>query len=330
MSIRTAQLRKPGVVTVAYSKDMKIFCGNGSRDLTRGVCAHLGAPQGQALVSQFSDGEVHVQLGENVRGSDVFIINSTSPPVNDHLVEMLMLIDAAKRASAERVTAVMPYFGYARQDRKDKPRVPISAKLVANVIVAAGADRILSTDLHCGQIQGFFDIPVDHLRGDAVFGRHMLDRKVANLVVVSPDTGSVLRAREFASRLDASLAIVDKRRPKENVSEVMNIIGNVEGRHALIFDDMIDTAGTLVKAAQAVKEQGALDVMACATHPVLSGDAVKRIQDSVLTEVLVGDTIPLNAAAAASPKLRVLSFAPFIGEAIRRIHEQESVSSLFV
>jgi ribose-phosphate pyrophosphokinase len=285
---------------------------------------------GNAMVNTFSDGEIHVQLGENVRGCDVFIVNGTSPPVNDHLVELLILIDAARRASAERVTAVLPYFGYARQDRKDKPRVPISAKLVANLLTAAGANRILTIDLHCGQIQGFFDIPVDHLRGDVVFGRHMAEQKPDNLVVVSPDTGSVTRAREFANRLDAPLAIVDKRRPKENVAEVMNIIGSVEGKRALIFDDMIDTAGTLVKAAQALKDYGATDVMACATHPVLSGGAIQRIEESVLREVIVSDTVPLTPEGLASKKFKVVSFAPLVGEAIHRIHEEESVSSLFV
>ncbi len=315
---------------MAFSKDIKIFSGTASSTLAQGICAHLNLELGKASVGRFSDGEIRVQLGENVRGYDVFIVNSSSPPVNDNLMEMLILIDAARRASADRVTAVMPYFGYARQDRKDKPRVPISAKLVANLMAASGANRLLTIDLHCGQIQGFFDIPVDHLRGDAVFGSYMVSRKIENLVVVSPDTGSVMRAREFANRLDAPLAIVDKRRPKENVAEVMNIIGAVEGKHALIFDDMIDTAGTLVKAANAIKEAGAIDVMACATHPVLSGEAIARLRESVLHEVVVGDTIPLTAAAAAEPKINVLSFASYIGEAVRRIHEEESVSSLFV
>lgn len=315
---------------MVYSKEMKIFSGTASVALTDGICAHLGMPRGEAKVGRFSDGEVRVQLGENVRGNDVFIVNSTSPPVNDNLVELLILIDAARRASARRVTAVLPYFGYARQDRKDKPRVPISAKLVANLITAAGADRVLTIDLHCGQIQGFFDIPVDHLRGEAEFCHYLRDRKIDNLVVVSPDTGSVVRARNFASRLDASLAIVDKRRPKENEAEVMNIIGNVRDKHALIFDDMIDTAGTLVKAAYAIKQAGAVDVMACATHPVLSGEAVTRIEQSVLTEVLVSDTIPLTEASARCAKLRTVPFAPLVGEAIKRIHEEESVSSLFV
>jgi len=308
---------------------MKIFCGSASTSLTQGICEHLQMRQGVAHVSTFSDGEIHAQLGENVRGCDVFIVNSTSPPVNDHLIELLILIDAARRASAERVTAVMPYFGYARQDRKDKPRVPISAKLVANLIVAAGADRVLTVDLHCGQIQGFFDIPVDHLRGDIVFSRYMQQRNLADTVVVSPDMGSVTRAREFAGRIDASLAIVDKRRPRQNESEVMNLIGSVQNKQAIVFDDMIDTAGTLVKAADATKEYGAVDVMACATHPILSGKALPRIEESELKEVVVSDTVPLAPEAAANPKFKVISFAPLIGEAIHRIHEEESVSSLF-
>jgi ribose-phosphate pyrophosphokinase len=315
---------------VAYAKDLKIFCGTASQSLAEGICSYLNIAMGKATVDKFSDGEIHVQLHENVRGYDVFLVNSTSPPVNEHLMELLVLIDAAKRASADRVTAVLPYFGYARQDRKDKPRVPISAKLVANLLVAAGANRVLTVDLHCDQIQGFFDIPVDHLRGDVVLGHRMAERRLNNLVVVSPDPGSVHRARLFAKRLDAPLAFVDKRRPKENVAEVMNIIGSVAGRRALIFDDMIDTAGTLVKAAQALKDAGAIDVMACATHPVLSGGAIRRIDTSVLREVCVSDSIPLTDEGRASPKLKTLSFAPLIGDAIRRIHEEESVSSLFI
>ncbi len=314
---------------MAYSEDMKVFCGSASAALTRGICAHLGMEQGVASVGRFSDGEVQVQIGENIRGKDVFIVNSTSPPVNDHLIELLVLIDAAKRASADRVTAVLPYFGYARQDRKDKPRVPITAKLVSNLIVAAGADRVLAVDLHCGQIQGFFDIPVDHLTGDVTFVRHLRQRRADHLVVISPDPGSVARAREIASRLEAPLAIVDKRRPKANESEVMHIIGDVEGKSALLFDDMIDTAGTLVKAAEAIREHGAVDVRACATHAVFSGRAINRLSESVLDEIMVSDSIPLSAAAAESAKVKVISLAPLIGEAIRRIHEEESVSSLF-
>lgn len=312
-----------------YSDDMKIFSGSGSLELTQGACDHVYEKMGEAAVGTFSDGEVKVQIGENIRGKDVFIVNSTAPPINRNLMELLILCDAARRASAERITAVLPYFGYARQDRKDKPRAPITAKLVSNLIVTAGANRVLTLDLHADQIQGFFDIPVDHLSGDVEFVRHLKKRRKNNLVVVSPDTGSVRRAREIAGRLDVPLAIVDKRRPKANESEVMNIIGDVKGMNALLFDDMIDTAGTLVKAAQAIKDQGALDVSACATHAVFSGSAIQRIHDSVLTEVLVSDSIPLSDEARGCDKIKVVTFAPLIGEAIKRIHEEKSVSILF-
>lgn len=315
---------------MAYISDYKVFSGNASKALTQKICDHLGATPGEAIVGEFSDGEVRVQIGENIRGREVFLVNSTAPPVNNHLMELLILIDAVQRASAERVTAVLPYFGYARQDRKDKGRVPITAKLVANLLTAAGADRVLTVDLHCGQIQGFFDIPLDHLRGDVVFVDEMKRRGISdNLTVVSPDMGSVARAREFASKLGAPLAIVDKRRPRENVAEVMNIIGEVEGTHALLLDDMVDTAGTLVKAAKALKEHGALSVRACATHPVFSGPALDNIEASELEEILVCDSITLSERAAACPKVKVLTLATLIGEAIRRIHEDESVSSLF-
>ena len=312
-----------------YSDDMKIFSGNASIDLTRGACEHVYEKMGEATVGTFSDGEVQVQIGENIRGKDVFIVNSTAPPINRNLMELLILIDAARRASAARITAVLPYFGYARQDRKDRPRAPITAKLVSNMIVTAGADRILTLDLHADQIQGFFDIPVDHLSGDVEFVRLLKKRKKNKLVVVSPDTGSVRRAREVARRLDAPLAIVDKRRAKANESEVMNIIGDVKGMRALIFDDLIDTAGTLVKAAEAIKDQGALSVSACATHAVFSGDAIQRIQDSVLDEVLVSDSIPLSPQAQTCDKINVVTCAPLFGEAIKRIHEEKSVSILF-
>ncbi len=316
--------------TVDGSVEMKIFSGNGSQALTRGICEHLGVRQGEAIVSGFSDGEIRVQIQEHIRGRDVFLVNSTSPPVNQHLMELLILIDAVKRASAERITAVIPYFGYARQDRKDKARVPITAKLVANLITAAGADRVLTVDLHSGQIQGFFDIPLDHLAADIVFCECLWKEKLQeNTIVISPDMGSVRRAREFANRLGIPLAIVDKRRPRENESEVMNVIGSVEGKHALILDDMIDTGGTLVKAAKAIKDHGALSVRACATHPVFSGPALDNIENSVIEELLVCDSVPLCARAAANPRFRVLSLAPLIGEAIRRIHRNESVSSLF-
>ena len=310
-------------------RDIKVLSGNASSELTKGICRHLGIEQGEALVDSFSNGEVHVQIGENIRGDDVYICNSTSSPVNDHIMELLILIDAAKRASAARITAVLPYFGYARQDRKDRPRVPITAKLVANLLTAAGADRILTVDLHCGQIQGFFDIPVDHLSGEVVFFKHIRERGIKNLVIVSPDTGSVARSREIANRLEAPLAIVDKRRPRHNVAEVMNTIGEVEGMNALIFDDIIDTAGTLVKAASAIKDKGALSVVACGAHPLFSGNAVELIEESVLEEVLVSDTVPLTDKATKSEKVKVLTFAPLIGEAINRIHKDESVSSLF-
>jgi ribose-phosphate pyrophosphokinase len=309
---------------------MRVFSGNGSQALAQGICSHLQVSQGEARVDRFSNGEVRVQIGENIRGCDVYLVNSVARPVNDHLVELLILIDAANRASAARVTAVLPHFGYSRQDRKDRPRVPITAKLVSNLLVASGADRILTVDLHCGQIQGFFDIPLDHLSADVVFANDLVSSGVDDLVVVSPDTGSVARTREFAGRLDAPLVIVDKRRPKAGMSEVMNVIGDVEDRRALIFDDMIDSGGTLVNAAQALKDQGAVDVSACATHALFSGRCVDLIEESVLTEVVVSDSIPLSEKAAACPKVRVLSIAPLIGEAIRRIHHEESVSSLFV
>lgn len=313
-----------------YSEEMKVFAGTASAELGERICASIYEKLGRASVGRFSDGEVRVQIGENIRGKDVFLVNSTSPPINDNLMELLILIDAARRASAARITAVLPYFGYARQDRKDRPRVPITAKLVSNLIVAAGADRVLALDLHCDQIQGFFDIPVDHLSGDIEFVRHLQEHgRDKDIVVVSPDTGSVRRAREVANRLEAPLAIVDKRRPKANETEVMNIIGEVEGMKCLIFDDMIDTAGTLVKAAEAIKAHGATAVSACATHAVLSGDAVKRINSSVLDEVIVTDSVPLSTEARISPKIKVISVAPLIGEAIKRIHGEKSVSILF-
>lgn len=309
--------------------DLRIFSGNASRRLTSKICEYLGVAPGEAIVDRFSDGEVHVQICEHVRGKDVFLVNSTCPPVNDHLMELLIMIDAVRRASADRITAVIPYFGYARQDRKDKGRVPITAKLVANLITAAGADRVLTVDLHCGQIQGFFDIPLDHLRGDVVFVEEFSKKDMRNnYVVVSPDMGSVARAREFATRLGLPLAIVDKRRPKENQSEVMNVIGEVEGYHAILFDDMVDTAGTLVKASIALKDHGALSVIACATHPVLSGKAIQSINESPIEEIYVCDSIELKSEAQQSKKFRVLSLAPLIAKAIKNIHEEQSVSSL--
>ena len=314
---------------MSYSDEMKIFSGSASQELTQRAVEHIDGVWGEATCGQLSRSVVPVKISEHIRGKDVFIINSTAPPINRNFMELLILIDASKRASAARVTAVLPYFGYARQDRKDRPRAPITAKLVSNLIVTAGADRVLTLDLHADQIQGFFDIPVDHLSGDVEFVRHLRDHKQNDIVVVSPDTGSVRRAREVARRLEAPLAIVDKRRPKENEAEVMNVIGEVDGKRAIIFDDMIDTAGTLVKAAEALKEQGATDVSACATHPVFSGNAIQRIQDSVLDEVIVSDSIPLKEDALACTKIKVISFAPLFGEAIKRIHEEKSVSILF-
>jgi len=318
-------------ISVAYTSDLKIFSGGASEALTAGICDHLGSEPARASVGRFSDGEIRVQISENIRGRDVFLVNSTSPPVNRHLMELLIMIDAARRASAERITAVVPYFGYARQDRKDKARVPITAKLVANLLTAAGASRVLTVDLHCGQIQGFFDIPLDHLSAEVVFVNHLKSHQALqeNVMVISPDTGSVGRAREFANRLGVPLAIVDKRRPKENVAEVMNIIGDVKGKNCLIFDDMIDTAGTLAKAANAIKANGAVSVRACATHPVFSGPALENIVNSELEEILVCDSIPLSEKARSNPKVKVLSLAALIGEAIRRVHKDESVSNLF-
>ncbi len=315
---------------MAYTRDMKVFSGRASHALTAGVCESLEVEQARCTVTTFSDGEINIQIGENVRGRDVFLINSTSPPVNRHLMELLIMIDAAKRASAERVTAVIPYYGYARQDRKEKARVPITAKLVANLLTAAGADRILAVDLHCGQIQGFFDIPVDHLAAEVVFVKYIEERERADkLMVVSPDMGSVKRAREFADRLGVQMAIVDKRRPRDNVAEVMNIIGDVEGMNCILLDDMIDTGGTLCKAAEALKKRGAVSVKAFATHPVFSGSALDNIASSELEEVIVCDSIPLTEKAQGIKKIKQLSLAPLIAEAIRRIHKDESVSSLF-
>jgi ribose-phosphate pyrophosphokinase len=309
--------------------EIKVFCGTAVPGLSKEICAFLDVPLGDAIVSQFNDGEIKVQLNENVRGNDVFLINSTAPPVNHNLMELLILIDAARRASARRITAVIPYYGYARQDKKDKPRVPLTAKLVANLITAAGADRVLTLDLHAGQIQAFFDIPVDHLYAAPVLVDFFKKQEFDNLSVVAPDTGGVTRARAFARRLDADLVIIDKRRPSPNEAEIMNVVGNIRGRHALIVDDIVDTAGTLVKAAQALLDHGARAISASCTHPVLSGDAVERIDDSPLDEMVVCNTIPIDKRKK-SKKIKVLSVAALLGEAIRRIHNEDSVSSLFV
>jgi len=309
--------------------ELKVFSGNANRPLAEKVCDHLGIPLGNAEVKTFSDGEISVEINENVRGKDVFIIQPTCPPVNDNLMELLIMIDAAKRASAGRITAVIPYYGYARQDRKVAPRQPISAKLVANLITVAGASRVLTMDLHAGQIQGFFDIPVDNLFARPVLLHYIKEHFKDDLVIVSPDAGGVERARAFAKRLKASLAIIDKRRERANVAEVMNIIGDVRGKTAVIVDDMVDTGGTLTKAASALLDKGASAVYACCTHPVLSGNAVQRILESPLKELIVTDTIPLSEEAKKCGKIKVLSVGKLFGEAVRRIHLNESVSVLF-
>jgi ribose-phosphate pyrophosphokinase len=309
---------------------IKIFTGNANPSLAADVCECLGLEPGEAAVKTFSDGEIHVQILENVRGVDAFALQPTCTPVETHLMELLLMIDAMKRASAGRITAVLPYYGYARQDRKDRPRVPISAKLIASLLERAGADRILSLDLHAAQIQGFFDIPVDHLFASPVMIEHFRATASSNLTVVSPDAGGVERARAFAKRLNAPLAIIDKRREHANVAEVMNIIGDVRGRHCIMVDDLIDTAGTLVKGAEALLGAGADSVSACATHPVLSDEAVQRIEDSDIKEVVVTNSIPLKEEARRCERIRVLSVAPLLARAIQSIHEGGSISTLFV
>jgi ribose-phosphate pyrophosphokinase len=309
---------------------IKIFSGNANPALTREICASLGLEVAEASIKQFSDGETYPQILENVRGADVFVVQPTCHPVNDHLMELLLMIHALKLASAQRITAVLPYYGYARQDRKDKPRVPISAKLVASLLETAGADRVLALDLHAAQIQGFFDVPVDHLFASPVLVEHFKALNIPQLTVVSPDPGGVERARAFAKRLNCPLAIIDKRRPEANVAEVMNVVGVVEGRHCLVVDDLIDTAGTLVKSTEALVAKGASGVSACATHAVLSGPAVKRIEESELDSVVFTNSIPLSKEAAKSKKIKSLSIAGLLAEAIRSIHEETSVSVLFI
>jgi ribose-phosphate pyrophosphokinase len=308
---------------------LRVFTGNANVSLAQLICEYLGTELGKAKVGSFSDGEVQVEINESVRGMDVFVVQPTCIPVNQNLMELLVMLDALKRASAERITVVMPYYGYARQDRKVVPRTSISARLVADLITVAGASRILAMDLHAGQIQGFFDIPVDHLYALPVLYDYLktIDREV---VVVSPDAGGVERARELGKRLNASLAIVDKRREKANVSKVMHLIGDVKGKVAILLDDMIDTGGTIVKAAQAISENGALEVYACCSHAVLSGNAVERITNSPIKELIATNTIPLSDKAQGMVKIRVLDVSPILGEAIRRIHSDESVSSLFI
>ncbi len=309
--------------------ELKLFSGNANRQLAEEIAGILGLALGQAEVARFSDGEVFVQIEENVRGADVFVVQPTCPPVNDNLMELLVMLDAFKRASAQRITAVLPYYGYARQDRKVRGRAPISAKLVADLITVAGAHRLLALDLHAGQIQGFFDIPVDHLFAAPVIIEHVHRLGLEDMVVVAPDAGGVERARAIAKRLDAGLAIIDKRREGPNVSVFMHLIGEVRGRDCLIIDDMIDTAGTLVQAADALKREGARRILACGVHPVLSGPALPRIDSSPLELVVVTNSIPLGKDKQ-HPKITVLSVAPLLAEAIRRIHDEESVSTLFV
>ncbi len=311
------------------NRELKIFSGNANPAIAHEICEYLGQKLGEATVSSFSDGEVRVKIDENVRGADVFVVQSCCQPVNDSLMELLIIVDALKRSSANRITAVVPYFGYARQDRKDQPRVPITAKLVADLITTAGADRVLSMDLHAGQIQGFFNVPVDHLYALPVLLDYIVKKQIPDLVVVSPDAGGVERARAFAKRLQANLAIIDKRREGPNQTQIMNIIGDVQGKSVLLLDDMIDTAGTIVQGAQACLDRGAREVITACTHAVLSGPALERLQTSCLSQVVITNTIPLRGKELVCPKLHQLSVAPLLGEAIRRIHEDESVSSLF-
>lgn len=320
----------PKPVRALYT-DFKVFSGTANPKLTEEICTHLGCPEGAIMINRFADGETHLQIRENVRGSDVFIVQPTSSPVDHHLMEILLMLDAFKRASAERITAVLPYYGYARQDRKDRPRMPISAKLVASLLETAGANRVLALDLHAAQIQGFFDIPVDHLFAAPVLVDYFRGRyEPGDCIVVSPDAGGVERARAFAKRMSAPLAIIDKRREEANVAEVMNIIGDVRGKHCLVVDDLVDTAGTLVKGAEALLNQGAKSVTGCATHAVLSGPAVKRITDSPLRELVVTNSIELAPEARACEKIKTISIAPLLARGIQSIHEGGSISTLFV
>jgi ribose-phosphate pyrophosphokinase len=312
-------------------KSISIFSGRANASLAAQIADYLEIPVGRSKVSRFSDGEIFTEIQENVRGVDVYVVQATCAPVNDNLMELLIMVDALKRASAGSITAVLPYYGYARQDRKVAPRTPITAKLVADLLTAAGVQRVVSVDLHAGQIQGFYSIPFDHLYAMPVFLDYLRVRYPAEKpVFVSPDAGGVERTRAYAKRLDCDLAIVDKRRERANVSEVMNVIGDIEGRDCVILDDMIDTAGTLTNAAKALKDKGARSVSAAATHAVLSGPAVERISNSVLDEVVVSDTVPLSEAAQQVSKIKVLSVSRLLGEAIKRIHNGDSVSSLFV
>ena len=306
----------------------KVFAGNSHTELAEEIASLMGKPLGRATVNKFSDGEVSVSLWETVRGVDCYIVQSTCDPVNDNLMELLIMIDAMKRASAGRINAVIPYYGYARQDRKAKARDPITAKLVANLLVAAGADRVLTMDLHAAQIQGYFDIPVDHLVGLPILTKYFADKKMDNLVVVSPDHGSVVRARNMANPLEAPIAIVDKRRPEPNKSEIMNIIGDIKGKNCILVDDMIDTAGTITNAANALKELGAASVRACATHAVLSGPAIERIEASAIEELILLNTMPIPEEKVID-KMKILSVGPLFAEAMTRVFTNDSISKLF-
>ena len=308
--------------------EMKLYAGRANYQLAKEIAKRIGQPLGECEIKNFSDGEIWIKYNENIRGSDVFIIQSTNPPA-DNLMELLIMIDAAKRASARRVTAVIPYFGYARQDRKDQPRVSVTAKLVANLITESGADRVITMDLHAPQIQGFFDIPLDHLYSSAVFVPFFAKKKIPHLTVLSPDVGGIKMARAYAKRLNAQLSLIDKRRPKQNVAEVMNVIGNVKKRNILIVDDLIDTAGTFCAAVQALKEQGANEIYGACTHPILSGEAMERIKDSEISTLYVTDTIALNGKRKLSKKIQALSIADIFAEAIKRGFKNQSISSLF-
>jgi ribose-phosphate pyrophosphokinase len=323
-------MASPKPVKAMNPDRFKIFTGNANPELAGEIAQALGTELGERGCRTFADGEIYLQIKENVRGADVFIVQPTCTPVDRNLMELLLMIDALRRASADRITAVLPYYGYARQDRKDKPRVPISARLVAALLETAGANRVLALDLHAAQIQGFFDIPVDHLFATPVMIEYFRPQSVAELTVVSPDAGGVERARAFAKRLNAPLAIIDKRREEANVAEVMNVVGEVEGRNCLLVDDLIDTACTLFKGAEALMEKGAASVSACATHAVLSGPAVSRIEESCIKEVVFTNSIPLSEEAKKSPKIKSLSVATLLAEAMRSIHEETSVSVLFV
>jgi ribose-phosphate pyrophosphokinase len=320
------------VINTGYkrvNRDLKVFSGNANQPLAEEICAHLQIPLGKINLTKFSDGELYCQILENVRGKDVFLIQPTCMPVNKNLMELLIMIDAFKRSSATRITSVIPYYGYGRQDRKDKPRVPISSKLVADLLTAAGTDRILSMDLHAGQIQGFFDIPVDHLYAAPVLIEHLKNLNIPDLTIVSPDAGGVERARAFAKRLDADLAIIDKRRTAPNTAELMHIIGHVSGRNIIICDDMIDTAGTLVNTVVALRKKKVGKIIACATHGILSGPAIERLRNAPIDEIILTNTVPLDSSKML-PNMKILSVGSLLGAAIQSIHEETSVSNLFV